>query len=96
VQDRRRRFGLRARIDPESARVQRRTLPGRTIVSGFAHPDVRAITLQTPRDVRTLRPTGPSRAFLAVYDGEFFGGAITLTARLADGSTHRDTIPMRG
>lgn len=82
--------------DPAQARSSLRTLPGRTIVSGFAHSDVRDITIQTPRDVRTLRPTGPSRAFLAVYDGEFFSGAITLTARFADGTTHRDTIPMRG
>jgi hypothetical protein len=72
----------------------RRTLPGRTIVSGFAHPDVREITIQTPRDVRTLRPAGRSHAFLVVYDGEFFSGAITVTARLANGSTRTQRHPI--
>jgi hypothetical protein len=73
-----------------------RTLPGRTIVSGFLHPAVRELTIRTPRDVRTLRPVGDTHAFLAVYDGEFFGGVIELTARFADGTTHTETLPLGG
>jgi hypothetical protein len=48
-------------------------------------PDVVAVTLRTPRDVRTIRPVGG--AFLAVYDGAFYGGTITATARTRDGRT---------
>lgn len=81
--------------DAEAARI-RRTLPGRTTISGSAHPDVRDVTIQTPRDVRTLRPSGRSRSFLAVYDGEFFSGKITLTARFADGTTSRHVMPVGG
>ena len=57
---------------------------------------MREITIQTPRDVRTLRPAGPSRAFLVVYDGEFFSGNHMLTARFADGTTHTRTMPVGG
>lgn len=81
--------------DPAGARL-RRTLPGRTIISGFAHPEVKDITIQTPRDIRTLRPAGANRAFLVVYDGGFFSGTITVTARFADGSTRRQELPVAG
>jgi hypothetical protein len=81
--------------DTESARI-RRTLPGRTMISGSAHPDVREVTIHTPRDVRTLRPAGRGRSFLAVYDGEFFSGTITLTALFADGTTTRRRMPVGG
>ena len=87
------RTSMPGEADPESARI-RRTLPGRTIISGTAHPGVREITIETPRDVRTLRPAGPGRAFLVVYDGEFFSGSITVTARFTDGTTHRTTMPI--
>ena len=64
------------------------------MISGTAHPAVREITIETPRDVRTLRPAGPGRAFLVVYDGEFFAGSITVTARFTDGTAHRTTMPI--
>jgi len=65
--------------------VERRTLPGRTIITGRADADVAAVTIVTPRDVRTLRPTGPGRVLIAVYDGQFFSGSITATVLLRNG-----------
>ncbi len=66
------------------AQVARRTLPGRTVVSGRVSPDVTSVTLRTPRDVRTIRPA-PGGAFIAVYDGPFYGGAVRATAHLRGG-----------
>lgn len=67
------------------AQLARRTLPGRTVITGVALPTVTSVTLQTPRDVRTLRPAGG--VFLAVYDGAFYGGQIRVAAHLRDGRT---------
>lgn len=72
---------------PSRAQIERRTLPGRTIVTGVADADVVSVTLQTPRDVRTLRPSGLRHVLIVVYDGQFFRGAITATVRLSDGRT---------
>jgi hypothetical protein len=74
---------LRPQDAPSPAQVARRTLPGRTIITGRARVDVRSITLRTPRDVRTLQPVDGT--YLAVYDGAFYGGEIVLTAHLRDG-----------
>jgi hypothetical protein len=68
---------------PSPAQVARRTLPGRTFISGGARGDVASITLRTPRDVRTLTPVGGN--YLAVYDGAFYGGEIVVTAHLRGG-----------
>lgn len=76
---------------PSSAQVARRTLPGRTVVSGSANADVVAVTLRTPRDERTLRP-GPVGLFLAVYDGAFYGGRVYADTHLRDGRTITETI----
>jgi hypothetical protein len=65
--------------------IERRTLPGRTLIAGTAKADVASITLATPRDVRTLVPSGASHAFIAAYDGQFFRGAITAVIHLRDG-----------
>jgi hypothetical protein len=73
--------------------IERRTLPGRTIITGTAEADVASITLATPRDVRTLRPSGPEHAFIVVYDGQFFRGAIIATITLRDGRTITETVP---
>jgi hypothetical protein len=73
--------------------VQRRTLPGRTIITGEAEADVVSVTLATPRDVRTLRPSGPKHVFIVVYDGQFFRGAITATIALRDGRTVTEPVP---
>jgi hypothetical protein len=68
---------------PSAAQVVRRTLPGRTFVTGYAGPSVTSITLRTPRDVRTVKPAGGT--FLAVYDGPFYGGEVVATAHRSDG-----------
>ena len=70
-----------------SPQVERRTLEGRTVITGRAEPDVVSVTLATPSDVRTLRPGGPQHVFIVVYDGQFFRGAITATILLRDGRT---------
>ncbi|MHB8240480.1 MAG: hypothetical protein ACYDHN_00690 [Solirubrobacteraceae bacterium] len=78
--------------------IERRTLPGRTVITGIAHADVLSVTLSTPSDVRTLRPSGPRHAILAVYDGYFLRGHITATVRLRDGrvATEQVSGPGRG
>jgi hypothetical protein len=76
---------------PTPAQIARRTLPGRTTISGYASAAVTSVTLRTPRDVRTLRPVGG--VFLAVYDGAFYGGSIVATAHLRDGRTVTERIP---
>jgi hypothetical protein len=67
--------------------IERRTLPGRTIVTGIASPDVVSVTLATPSDVRTLRPSGPRHVLIVAYDGVFYSGAATATILLRDGRT---------
>lgn len=76
------------------AQVQRRTLPGRTTIYGTARSDVIDLELRTPRDVRTLRPHGSGRGFIAVYDGTFNSGQVVLTARLRSGRrvTYRQPV----
>jgi hypothetical protein len=74
--------------------IERRTLPGRTIITGIAKPGVVSVTLSTPSDVRTLRPTGPLHGILAVYDGYFLRGTIVAVVRLRDG--HVETEPLPG
>jgi hypothetical protein len=74
--------------------IQRRTLPGRTIISGIARSDVAAVTISTPTDVRTLRPAGPLHVIIAAYDGQFFRGALMATVLFKDGRT--ETEPLFG
>lgn len=66
--------------DPSPADTARRTLPGRTVIYGAAAPGVTRVTIQTPRDVRTVRPAGKGRFFLVVYDGRFTQGRIRVIA----------------
>lgn len=72
---------------PTEAEVQRRTLPGSTVIAGDAAADVKSITLTTPADVRTVQPTGPHHVFIVVYDGVFYRGTFTATALLTSGKT---------
>ena len=58
---------------------QRRTLTGRTILYGRALPGITSLTIRTPRDVRTVKPTGRGRAFVLAYDGSLAGGDIVVT-----------------
>lgn len=78
--------------------IERRTLPGRTIITGIARANVLSVTLSTPTDVRTLRPSGPRHAILAVYDGYFLRGNIIATVRLRDGHVQTEEVsgPGRG
>lgn len=71
----------------EQARVQRRVQDGRSIVWAQCSEDVERVTLQTPRDVRTLVPSPVGHAILAVYDGDFVDGKLKLTAHLKSGKT---------
>ena len=73
--------------------IERRTLPGRTIITGIADSDVASVTLATPRDIRTLRPSGPQHTLIAVYDGQFFRGAITAAVKLRSGRTVTVQVP---
>ncbi len=78
---------------PSEPQIERRTLPGRTIITGIAQPDVVSVTIATPSDVRTLRPSGPHHVLIVVYDGQFFRGQITAIIRLTDGRTVDEQIP---
>ncbi len=75
------------------AQIERRTLPGLTIITGRASADVASVTIVTPRDVRTLRPQGPQHVFIVVYDGQFFRGKITAEILLRDGRTVTQPVP---
>ncbi len=78
---------------PTRPQLERRTLPGRTIITGIAEADVVSVTLATPRDVRTLRPSGPEHVFIVVYDGQFFRGRILATILLRGGRTVTEPVP---
>lgn len=79
-----------------TGRIARRTQKGLMTFIGRAAPGVVAVTLETPRDVRTLIPAGPARAIIAVYDGAFPTGSIKITARFKDGHVRTDTLPYVG
>lgn len=81
--------GMRAGPGIAARRAARRTLRGRTTIVGIAHPDVVAVTLVTPRDVRTLTPSPREHVFAAVYDGVFPTGGIEVRARMRDGTVRR-------
>jgi hypothetical protein len=55
-----------------------------------------SVTLSSPSDVRTLRPSGPLHAILAVYDGYFLRGNLTATVRLRDGRVQSEQIASYG
>jgi hypothetical protein len=79
-----------------AGRVARRTQRGLMIFNGRVAPDVVAVTLETPRDVRTLIPTGPAHSIMAVYDGSFPTGTVRIVAHFKDGHTKVDTLPYLG
>jgi hypothetical protein len=74
------------------SQVARRTLPGRTIITGTVRTDVVSVTLRTPRDVRTLKPV--DGLFLAVYDGAFYTGDVIAEAHLRNGRTLTERRPI--
>ena len=84
-------------FDPGAGRIgqpeiERRTLPGRTVITGVARPDVVSVTISTPSEVRTLRPTGPLHTLLAVYAGYFLRGVIQASVRLRGGRVQTETL----
>jgi hypothetical protein len=79
--------------DPTTGRTALRALPGRTVVYGVARPGVRQLTIESPRDVRTLIPSPRAHSFIVVYDGTFPTGKLTLTGTMADGSKKTVTQP---
>lgn len=72
--------------DPAPGRIARRTLRDHSSFSGPVQRDVVSVTIATPRDVRTLVPAGRAHAIIAVYDGTFPTGEVTVTATFRDGS----------
>jgi hypothetical protein len=81
---------------PDPGRVARRTQRGTTIFTGRVAPNVVAVTLETPRDVRTLTPAGPAHAIIAVYDGSFPTGSVKVIAQFKDGHRKTQTLPNLG
>lgn len=79
-----------------TGRIARRTQKGMMTFSGQAAPGVVEVTLETPRDVRTLIPSGPTHAIMAVYDGSFPTGSVKITARFKDGHVQTDELPNVG
>jgi hypothetical protein len=82
--------------DPDAGRIARRTQRGVTIFTGRAAPDVVAVTLETPRDVRTLIPGGPAHAIIAAYDGSFPTGGVKVIAQFKDGHTKTQSLGTLG
>lgn len=77
---------------PSRPEIERRTVPGRTLITGVARADVETITISTPTDVRTLRPSGPLHTILAVYEGVFLRGRITATIALRGDRTATERL----
>ena len=80
----------------ERARAERRLLAGRTTIYGQCSADVERVTLETPRDVRTMLPSAVGHAVLAVYDGDFVGGGGTFIAHLRGGRTWKQELMLGG
>jgi hypothetical protein len=70
-----------------AGRIALRAQPGTTVFHGIARPDVRTITVTTPSQTRTIRPTGPAHAFVVAFDGSFPTGRIRFTSTFTDGTT---------
>ena len=67
------------------ARVQRRLSPGRFQIEARCRADVERVTIQTPRDLRTLVPSSHGHVVFALYDGGFPAGDLVVTAHLRSG-----------
>ena len=78
--------------DPLAGRVARRTLRGISEYQGLARRDVTAITVASPRDVRTIVPSRRAHAFFVVYDGTFPTGHTVFTSTFRDGGSDREVI----
>lgn len=75
-----------------SGRIERRSLPGSTVLSGRARREVRSLEVVTSRDLRTLVPDRLTGAFITAYDGNLPGEDVVVTATLADGTRRTSTL----
>ncbi|WP_027005668.1 hypothetical protein [Conexibacter woesei] len=71
----------------DHGRIALRHDPGATVFSGVALPGVVSITVIAPTQTRTIRPSGPSHAFVIAFPGSFPSGRIQLVSHFADGTT---------
>jgi hypothetical protein len=78
----------------DRARVERRLLAGRATIWAQCGADVERVTLKTPRDIRTLTPSPVGHVILAVYDGDFVDGDLTITAHLKGGRSWTEHHPL--
>jgi hypothetical protein len=76
------------------ARIERRILPGRATVRAVCRDEVVKVTLETPRDIRTLAPSPFAHVVFAMYDGDFPTGDLVLTAHLRGGGKWVETFPL--
>jgi hypothetical protein len=72
---------------PAPSRTLTRSERSVTLISGIVRPDVTAVTIATPRDVRTLTPSPRAHAFLAAYNQVFVDGIAVVTVHFRDGRT---------
>ncbi|MDO8187904.1 hypothetical protein Q7L71_20030 [Conexibacter sp. CPCC 205706] len=71
-----------------------RLADGRTMLVAEAHPDVVSVTVLSPRDVRTLTPSPRDHLVAALWDGVFTTGDVVLRARMRDGTTREQRVPV--
>ena len=85
---------IQERSDPllRRAHIERRISGGRFRITATCAPDVDRVTIQTPRDVRTLVPSGRGHVVFALYDGTFPSGQLVVTYHRRDGSRRSETI----
>jgi len=69
---------------PAGAQVTTDVVEGWTTVHGIAGPQVKSMTLRTPRGERAVA-IGPQRSFLAVLPADTRDRDVTVVARLRDG-----------
>jgi hypothetical protein len=76
------------------ARIERRIVPGRFTVTISCHPDVESVTIQTPRDIRTLVPSDHGHVVFSIYDGSEAAGTLAVTAHLHGGDVYRQSFSL--
>jgi hypothetical protein len=72
------------------ARIERRVTGSQAVFSGIAHPDVESVTVTSPTAVRTMVPSPRAHAIVLVEEGGGGAGTLELSARMRDGTVHRE------
>jgi hypothetical protein len=75
------------------ARIERRIGEGRFQIVAACRDDVESVTIQTPRDLRTLVPSARAHVVFALYDATFPTGEAVLTAHFEDGGEAVQKLP---